>query len=117
MKKVKQNVYLRHFISVVCALLISNIAALSCALAVTVGSDCPIPEPTHCVEMCDIAEAISIEKAPEGTSDPRTPVLGTYEVLADLFNLGTNLAIVEERANRLDTHSPPINLLNCVFLK
>jgi hypothetical protein len=98
------------------ALLISNIAALSCALAFSICSECPAPERTHCVDMYDVADAVSADKGQEGTADPRTPVAGPIATPTKTSASLANHAGAGHRGGRYNFHSPPINLLNCVFL-
>ena len=99
------------------ALLISNVAMLSCAMAFDISSDCPEPPPTHCVDYCDIAEAIVTDKSPDGTSDPRPPIkIGHTLLIATLYPASADINGAGCDAD-LHNPSPPLNLLHCVFLK
>lgn len=99
------------------ALLISNVAMLSCAMAFSMSSDCQDTPPAHCIASCDIAAAIVTDKSPDGTSDPRPSVITRHTLLiANLYPASANLS---NAGCDVDLHnpSPPLNLLHCVFLK
>ena len=109
--------WLTRLTAVATALLISNVAMLSCAIAFDISSDCPKPPPTHCVDSCDIADAIVTDKSPDGTSDPRPSIkIGHTLLIANLYPASANFNGAGRDAD-LHNPSPPLNLLHCVFLK
>jgi hypothetical protein len=117
MSKYRSNRFASRLVALVAALLVSNILMLTCALAMGSQSDCQDGPPTHCIDMCDISDAVSAEKSPDGTADPKQPIAKIV-----LFStIDTTALFATSRNTTLDTncryHSPPINLLNCVFLK
>jgi hypothetical protein len=113
----RPNSRINRLVALAIALLVSNIAALSCAMAYSIGSDCEEPPPAHCVEMCDVAEAVNSDKSPDGTSDPRPPVAN----FGALLTSGQNFASANGKNAACNINfqhpSPPLNLLYCVFLK
>jgi hypothetical protein len=117
MSKYRSNNFISRIVVLVATLLVSNILMLTCALAMEANSDCPDAAPIHCIDMCDMSDAVSSDKFPEGTADPKQPFAQT--VL--LSTIDTAALFATSRNTTLDTdcryHSPPINLLNCVFLK
>jgi len=112
-----KNVFQRIMVIAV-ALLISNVAALTCALAMEICSDCPEEPPAHCIEMFDDSTAVSVEKQTGETSATRLDNNPSYTTSLPSTPhkkaAATSVAIWPPNA----VYSPPqINLLNCVFLK
>lgn len=115
MRKINAKDFFRRSMVVLTALLISNVAALSCALAFSLCDDCPEPPPVHCVDLCEIADNTVGDSAPDGSVNPG------YSVLPQLPISHDYIAVTDD-ANKphrygLQHPSPPLNLLNCVFLK
>ncbi len=99
------------------ALLLSNIAMLSCAMAYAVCADCPAHPPALCLDSCGVVQAVTGDKAPDGTSGTRPPAafsvtrVTTEPAFAAVTgNAGARNAIFH-------APSPPLHLRFCVFLK
>jgi len=99
------------------ALLISNVAALSCAVAMTLSSDCPDHTPVTCLESCSAAQAtINDKNSGNNSYGKTTPVLPASLPAPELGQGFTTPPATNCRINVHDP-SPPLNLLYCVFLK
>jgi len=74
MNRFRQRYRFNRVILLAIALLISNIAAMSCAMAYSLCADCPEHEPVLCVDTCVTAEEAISDPAPDIKSDTFRPV-------------------------------------------
>lgn len=111
--------WFRRSMTIMVALLISNAAAVTCALAVDICSDCPEEPPSHCIEMFDDSEMASVDKTTN--KEPPTTHSDDDPFYTTALLFPPHKTPAKESASQWppDTiySSPPINLLNCVFLK
>ena len=112
-----QNHRVRHFVVVVVALLISNIAMLSCAMAYAMCAECPEHAPALCTDSCATADTSINDTSIDKKTD-------TYRPFSDPYTLLTvDLAFMREHLPPGDQpgicnySSPPLHLQFCVFLK
>jgi hypothetical protein len=112
----KHNCY-RRLIVVAAALLISNVAALSCAMAFSLCADCPDHLPVSCMESCSAAQAAINDKSPDASAYSKPPLAFPASLPAPF--LAQRAAAASTTTCRINVHdpSPPLNLLYCVFLK
>jgi hypothetical protein len=103
--------------AIVVALLISNVAALTCALAMDICSDCPEEPSSHCVEMFDGSAIVSVDKSSNETSAvrPDNNPFYTTEIVSTSDKKAAETSTKKWPPNAIHS-SPSINLLNCVFL-
>ena len=100
------------------ALLISNVAALTCAVAMEICSDCPAEPSSHCIEMFDDSADVSVDKTSNETSANRPDDNPFYTTaLVSTPNKKSAKTSAKKWLPKAIHSSPPINLLNCVFLK
>jgi hypothetical protein len=112
----KHNWY-RRLLVVAVALLISNVAALSCAMAFALCSDCPDHMPASCLESCSVAQATINDSSPDANSYSKPTLIIPASLPAPV--LGSRTSATDATDCRVNVHdpSPPLNLLYCVFLK
>jgi hypothetical protein len=103
---------------IVVALLISNVAALTCALAMDICSDCPEEPPSHCIDMFDDSGTVSVDKSSKEISAtyPDGNPFYTTELLSKSHKISAEISAKQWPPNAVYS-PPPINVLNCVFLK
>jgi hypothetical protein len=117
MQRLQKHSWHHHLLVVIVALLISNVAALSCAMAFELCSDCPDHMQASCLESCSVAQAAINDSSP-GANSYRTPSL-TFPASLPEPVLGWGTSATDAIDCRVNVHdpSPPLNLLYCVFLK
>jgi hypothetical protein len=99
------------------ALLISNIAALSCAMAYAICADCPEHPPTLCSDPCAISDVTINDKTGDIKSDVHRPVAHTAAVLPRNTVLNPKHSPVIGHDRDHGYPAPPRHLQFCVFLK
>jgi len=117
MNRFRQRYRFNRVVLLAIALLISNIAAMSCAMAYSLCVDCPEHEPVLCVDTCATAEEAINDPAPDSKSDTFRPlaILKIESSIDPAFNPG-RISVVDRQPP--DPHtSPPLHLQLCVFLK
>lgn len=99
------------------ALLVSNIATMSCAMAYTLCGDCPEHEPVLCVDSCATADAAISDQSSDTKSNTFRPVSISTSVspVDALFEPG-QFPVVDKHTPDPQA-SPPLHLQFCVFLK
>jgi hypothetical protein len=113
----RQQNRLKKILMLAIALLISNVAAMSCAMAVALCTDCPEHPPVVCVEPCIESSAAIADTSPDESSNTFRPIV-FLPVLATIDAASTS-------ANRpVARHDPfrevpvlPLRLRFCVYLK
>ena len=107
---------LGRLVCLLIALLISNVAAATCAAALYMDNDCPVEEPTHCAEMYE-ADATVTSDSPSGKKLEQ-PTFFIDRSAYQTFSIqsGSNIPATFVR-QRLSSDSPPLNVLYCVYLK
>jgi hypothetical protein len=120
MQKLRAHNWYSRVITIAVALLISNVAALTCAMAAAIcTTDCAEhdPAPTVCVESCAAEFAAANDKPTDNFSGFKPVGLTSYT----LPTLATDdhYATAKMAINNSVAHDPPppLNLLYCVFLK
>jgi hypothetical protein len=101
------------------ALLISNIAALSCAMAyaLCIDTDCPKHPPVICEEPCVQSDALIADTAPEGSTEAFRPIV-FLPALADVDTGRTYAAtLIAKDDPSCEVPAVPLRLRFCVFLK
>jgi hypothetical protein len=111
------NSRINYYVVLATALLISNVVAISCAVAFPINSECAQPPDSQCIEMCSAEEAVATDKFPDGTSDPRPPIMSGDALLPTNLNFASANINGTKCDVNLHNPSPPLNLLYCVFLK
>jgi hypothetical protein len=111
-----KNTWVERFACLLVALLISNVLAVSCAIALALCSDCPVETPAHCVEMCEVEATVSTEDLSKKTTDHRPPVAYSEEIFPNRSSRSSE-CIFGPTFDLSSTHSPPLNVLYCVYLK
>jgi hypothetical protein len=107
----------RRVVVTAIALLISNVAVISCAMAYALCAECPEHEPVVCIDACETTDVAIADK----TSDVKYDVHRSAAFLDTGFsrqlvaNPDTDVAI--KRYRGCDGSSPPLHLQFCVFLK
>lgn len=99
------------------ALLLSNIAGLSCAMAYAMCSDCPEYPPTICIDTCGTVQSVISDKAPDGSSGSRPPVVSRDMPLTTEPAFVAVTGTVRASNSLLHAPSPPLHVRFCVFLK
>jgi hypothetical protein len=118
MKEVSLKNRLQRFMVIVVALLISNVAALTCAAAMEICSDCPAEPSSHCIEMFDDSADVSVDKSSNENSADRPDNNPFYTTeLVSTSDKKSAKTLAKKWLPKAIHSSPPINLLNCVFLK
>jgi len=113
----RRNNWFKRLVIVAVALLISNIAALSCAMAYALCVECPDHVPTVCVDSCTTTDNLINDTAIDQKADSYRPVSDPYTLLpADLALASTRLP-VSDKPDTCNYSSPPLYLQFCVFLK
>ncbi len=113
----KSNSRINRLVVLATTLLISNILALSCAMAFSMDADCAKLPSVQCVEMFDVAEIVVNDKAPDETHDPRPPVTNSNALLTSNLNFASANAKISACNTNFRYPSPSLNLLYCIFLK
>jgi len=118
MKNISFKNWFQRSMTIMVALLISNVAALTCALAMGICSDCPEEPPSHCIDMFDGSGTVSIDKSSKKTSanQPDDNPFYTTKLVSTPDKKATKISAKKWPPKAIHS-SPPINLLNCVFLK
>jgi len=118
MKGISFKIRFQRFMVIMAALLISNVAALTCAAAMEICSDCPAEPPSHCIEMFDDSADVSVDKSSNKTSanHPDDNPFYTTKLVSTPDKKATKISAKKWPPKAIHS-SPPINLLNCVFLK
>jgi hypothetical protein len=117
MQGLQKHSWYHRLLVVIVALLISNVAALSCAMAFELCSDCPDHMAASCLESCSVAQAAINDSSP-GANSYRTPSLILPASLPAPVS-SWRISGTDATDCRVNIHdpSPPLNLLYCVFLK
>ncbi len=117
MDRFRQYYRLNRVALLALALLVSNIATMSCAMAYSLCGDCPEHEPVLCVDSCATAETAINDQSSDIKADSFRPVLLAVNVLP----VGTQFDAPHFQViNPVppDPHtSPPLHLQLCIFLK
>ena len=117
MQGLQKHSWYRHLLVVIVALLISNVAALSCAMAFELCSDCPDHMAASCLESCSVAQAAINDSSLDANSYSKpTLIIPTSLPAPVLASRNSATDAIDCRVNIHDP-SPPLNLLYCVFLK
>ena len=106
---------LRQLVCLLVALLISNVAAATCAVALAMCSDCPVEAATHCVEMCEV-EAVAKLDAPSDKKPERPTSYVNYTSAPHVSAVLTSDIPSSFSKPRRSSSSPPLNVLYCVYL-
>jgi hypothetical protein len=117
MRRFRHNHCFRRLIILAVALLISNIAAASCAMAYALCTECPEHVPALCESPCLTTDITVIDKTVDTKSDAHRPVAFTHAVLPlDPVDRTAQAAVVDNK-HLCNFSSPPLHLQFCVFLK
>ena len=117
MKSSRRNDPFKRFVIVAVALLISNIAALSCAMAYALCVECPDHVPTLCAEPCATTDNLINDTAIDHKADSYRPVSDPYTLLPADLALEPARSSVGDKPDTCIYSSPPLYLQFCVFLK
>jgi hypothetical protein len=99
------------------ALLISNVVALSCAMAVALCTDCPEHPPAVCAEPCIESSALIADTSPDESSDTFRPTVFLPVLTAiDAARTSANNLVARHDPFR-DVPVLPVRLRHCVYLK
>jgi hypothetical protein len=117
MQKLRAHNWYSRVIAIAVALLISNVAALSCAMASALYSDCNEHAAAACFESCLSEPVAASDKSADNHATVKTPV-PTGGILA-VAEPDACAAAAKIALSNFVTHDPPppLNLLHCVFLK
>jgi hypothetical protein len=99
------------------ALLLSNIVGLSCAMAYAMCSDCLERPPIICIDTCGAVKSVISDKAPDGSSGSRPPVVFRDMLLTPEPAFVAVTGTVRASNSLLHAPSPPLHVRFCVFLK
>jgi hypothetical protein len=113
----RKNYLFRRLVVLAVALLISNIAALSCAMAYALCADCPEHPPTLCSDPCATSDVTINDKTDDIKSDVHRPVAHPVAVSSRDTVLRPKHSPVIERDHKYGYPTPPLHLQFCVFLK
>jgi hypothetical protein len=117
MQRFRRNYRFNRVVLLAVALLVSNIAAMSCAMAYSLCDDCPEHTPVLCVDSCATGEAVISDQSLDTESDHFRPVsISDHASPADADYSADQFLLVENRSPDPQS-SPPLHLLLCVFLK
>jgi hypothetical protein len=113
----RRNDRFKRIVIVAVALLISNIAALSCAMAYALCVECPDQAPTPCVESCATTDNLMNNTAIHQKAHSYRPVSDPYALLPADVALEPARPSVGEKPDTCNYSSPPLYLQFCVFLQ
>lgn len=117
MFRLRQQNRLNRILVLALALLISNVAALSCAMAYALCTDCPEHPPIVCVEPCVESNALIADRSPDGSTDAFRPLAFLPALAAvDPSNTGSTGPTATDDLS-CEIPSRPLRLRFCVFLK
>lgn len=111
-----QNDRLRRLVCLFVAVLISNVAAATCAVALAMCNDCPVETATHCVEMCEVDSVVNLDSSSDKKSERPTSFVDHASVPRISAQLISDIPASFYRPRR-SSDSPPLNVLYCVYLK
>lgn len=116
MYRLRQHHRLNRTILLALVLLISNVAAMSCAMAISLCIDCPEHPPVVCAEPCVESDAMLTETSPDESNNSFRPMV-FLPALATVDN-GTQFSAINATSNSTcELPSLPLRLRFCVFLK
>jgi hypothetical protein len=121
MQKLRPHHWYSRIIAIAVTLLISNVAALTCAMAAALCSDSDCsehdPAPIVCVESCASEFAAANDKPADNFSGFKPVGLSSYTL--PTLEIDGHFATAKMANNNSIAHDPPppLNLLYCVFLK
>ena len=119
MQTLRQHNRFRRLILLVVALLISNIAMLSCAMAYAMcaEADCADHVPALCTDPCATTDVTLNDATGDATSDMYRPVTHAYASQPVDPTLRPEHAPVVGLDSTRHIPTPPLHLQCCVFLK
>jgi hypothetical protein len=117
MFKLRQHRESNRLIVLVVALLLSNIATFTCAMASALCADCPEHSPAACTNPCATDLAVLSDTTPN--TSPDSCHSSGADFLRPFSAVNINLAAGPFISGATDPGSsaPPLYLRNCVFLK
>jgi hypothetical protein len=117
MFRLRQQHRLNRILMLAIALLISNVAALSCAMAVALCTDCPEHPPIVCAEPCIESSALIADTSPDESSGTFRPIL-VLPVLTTIDEARTSAnSLIARHDPFRDVPVLPLRLRYCVYLK
>jgi len=117
MNRVRRHYRFNRVVLLAIALLVSNIATMSCAMAYSFCDDCPEPEPVLCIDSSATAKvAISDQSADTKSADFRPVLIANNVSTIDAKLTSGQFPVVDSQPPD-PRASPPLHLQFCVFLK
>jgi hypothetical protein len=113
----RQHYRMNRLVALLVMLLLSNVAALSCAAAYALCIDCPVHPPVVCADPCAAADVISSNPANGVVDTTFRPIVYVSPPITTGLAVGSAVGAVaaQEVADLAPTLS--LNLRFCVFLK
>ncbi len=99
------------------ALLVSNIATMSCAMAFALCGDCPEHEPVLCVDSCATADAAISDQSSDSKATTYRPFALSTGVLVACSELNRDFSPVTYRQSPDPQTSAPLHRHLCILLK
>jgi hypothetical protein len=115
MNHLHRQIRLNRIIFVTIALLISNVAMLSCAMAMALCTDCPEHAPILCAQPCAEVDATISDHEKSNTPTDRHTSCGSF--LTVIVDADTKPGTIHTTHVAPPGSAPPIHVRNCVFLK
>jgi hypothetical protein len=113
----RRNNRFKRFVVVAVALLISNIAALSCAMAYAMCAECPDNVPALCADPCATTNNLISDTAIDHKAESNRPFSDPHTLLPADLALEPAHPSVGDKPDTCNYSSPPLYLQFCVFLK
>jgi hypothetical protein len=117
MHRLRKNHRFRRFVITAIALLLSNVAVFSCAMAYAICAECPEHEPALCADPCAPNTVAIADGTSDAKSDLHRPLSFVYTGPSRQQVAKPTSLPVLERNRGCGYSSPPLNLQFCVFLK
>jgi len=117
MQRIRRQYRFNRVVLLAIALLVSNIAAMSCAMAYSLCDDCPEHTPVLCTDSCATTEAVISDQSLDTESDHFRPVLISSTASSiDAIYAADRFSLADNRPPDPQS-SPPLHLQLCIFLQ